>query len=345
MKPGSFSRREFMRGSTATLATAASGILVGCGGDTADAGTTHVDFLAILDPQGLTFAPELLAIAGGYFADQGLDVTLQRTRGSAPAIQQVLAGNAPLTRIEQIEGVIHLANRGVPILNVGTVIKESAIRFVSSTNAPIREPADFVGKLAGIPSEGGSTDKTLDLVLSTAGIDPKSIERQVVGTAAGVFDLIERGQIACYAVSIDVANILSRQRDNVVIFNPGDFITSGAQFYMVSRDGFVAHRETIRRYLEAVYASIAFMIDDDGFDKTLATLRQQYSFATLEDTDIAKASLAEYVGIWTAEGRDNLLRTVGENWQRGYDELVQSGLAEGGYDPSVWYTNELVPAG
>ena len=344
MTTGPFSRREFVRGSAAAMATGVTGaVLIGCSGESSDTGRTPIDFLAILDPEGLTFAPELMAIAGGYFADQGLDVTLQRTRGSAPAILSVVAGGAPLTRIEQIEGVVHLSNRGIGIRNVGTVIKESAIRFISSGSAPIREPRDFVGKLIGIPSEGGSTDKTLDLVLSTAGIEPESIERQVVGTAAGIFDLIERGQIHCYAVSIDVANILARQRDNVVIFSPGDFITSGDQFYMVSADGLQEHRDTIRRYLEATYAAIEFMIDDDGFDRTLEILRSQYSFATLENTEIAKASLAEYVRIWTAEGRANLMRTDGDSWQRGYDELVQAGLAEAGHDPSAWYTNELVP--
>ena len=338
------SRREFVRGSANALAVGTMGAaLFGCGREPSADGRTAVDFLAILDPQGLTFAPELMGIAGGYFADQGLDVTLQQTRGSAPAIVSVLAGNAPLTRIEQIEGVIHLANSGAPIRNVATVIKKSAIRFVSSANAPINEPTDFVGKLVGIPSEGGSTDKTLDLVLSSAGIDPDSVERQVVGTSAGVFDLIERGSIHCYGVSIDVANFLSRQRNNVEIFVPGNFITSGAQFYMVSEEGLTQHRETVQRYLQAVRDAIQFMVDDDGFDRTLEILRSQYSFATLEDTDNAKASLAEYVEIWTAEGRDNLLLTNAQNWQRGYDELVQSGLAEPGHDPAAWYTNDLVP--
>lgn len=343
MKRRSISRREVMQGSVATVsACGISSLLIGCGSDSVDTGRTRMDFLAILDPEGLTFAPELLGIAGGYFADQGLDVRLQQTRGSAPAIQSVLSDVAPLTRIEQIEGVVHLANSGVPIINVGTVIKESSIRFVSSAAAPIREPGDFVGKLIGIPSEGGSSDKTLDLVVSTAGIDPESIERQVVGTSAGIFDLIERGQIHSYAVSIDVANILARRRDNVVTFNPGDFIASGAQFYMVSTDGLTEHRDTIQRYLAATHAAIEFMIDDDGFDRTLETLRQTYSFATLEDTEIAKASLSEYVRIWTAEGRENLMRTLAESWQRGYEELIGAGLAEAGHDASAWYTNEFV---
>ena len=343
MLRGSLSRRTFMRSSAAAIAAGTSGaVLVGCGGESTS-GNTPVDFLAILNPEGLTFAPELMGIAGGYFADQGLDVTLQQTRGSAPAIQAVIQGNAPLTRIEQIEGAVHLANSQVPIMNVGTVIKSSAIRFVSSSQAPVREPADFSGKLAGVPSQGGSTDKTLDLILSTAGIEPQAVARQVVGYSAGTFDLVQRGDIGCYGVSIDVANILEQQRDDVVVFNPGDFITSGSQFYMASDAGLIEHRDVIRKYLEAVYAAIEFMIDDDGFDQTLAILRSEYSFATLDDTTIAKASLREYVQIWTAEGRDNLLRTVGSSWQRGYEELVRAELANPGLNPSDWYTNELVP--
>lgn len=345
MRSGAFSRRRFLHASTAALTAGTTGaVLIGCGDDVGDSGRTRMDFLAILNPNGLTFAPELLGIAGGYFADQGLDVTLQQTRGSAQAIQQVIAGGAPLTRIEQIEGVVHLANRGVPITNIGTVIKKSAIRFISSNRAPIRGPEDFVGKLAGIPSQGGSTEKTLDLVLSTAGIDPQSIERQVVGYSAGTFDLVQRGDIASYAVSIDVANILQRQRADVVVFNPAEVISAGAQFYMVSDVGLVEHRDVVSRYLEAVHAAIEFMIDDDGFDRTLELLRQEYSFDTLQDTEIAKASLAEYVGIWTADGRENLMRTSADSWRRGYEELVGAGLAEGGHDASAWFTNELVPS-
>jgi hypothetical protein len=86
------------------------------------------------------------------------------------------------------------------------------------------------------------------------------------------------------------------------------------------------------------------MIGDEGFEQTLEILRRQYSFATLQDTGIAKASLAEYVGIWTGHGRETVLRTDGESWQRGYDELVRADLAETGRDPSAWFTNELLPA-
>jgi NitT/TauT family transport system substrate-binding protein len=99
----------------------------------------------------------------------------------------------------------------------------------------------------------------------------------------------------------------------------------------------------IRKYLAAVYRALEFIIGDDGFDRTLSTLRQKYSFATLDDTVVAKDSLKEFVGVWTSAGRENVLRTVPERWQSGYDELVRAGQAKAGKDPSRWFTNELLP--
>lgn len=343
------SRRDVLRRSAAALAAAAGGMLLpACSGGGRGAageasGPTAVTFLAVVPFTTLTFAPELLADAAGYFADQGLDVAFQSTRGSAQAIQLVLAGGAPLTRIGQIECMSHIVNSGAPLMNIATVAKESTLRFVSSAQTPLREPRDLVGKIMGIPSAGGESETTLDLLLASAGIDPESVERQVVGLGPGVFNLVEQGRIAGFIVSIDTANILEQQMDNVVVLRPGEFIESGAQLYMLSDDGLQTNGEIARKYLEAIDQALRFMLADDGFDETLRIIRQKYSFATLQNTAVAKRSLGEYVGTWTAEGPRNVLRTNPESWRRGYEELVAAHRVEGGRDPSAWFTNALVP--
>lgn len=338
-------RRSVLEVAAAALAAAGSGVLVtSCVGDEDAAAGTSLTFLAVLPLTTLTYAPELLADAGGYFTDQGLNVNFQSTRGTAQAIQLVLAGSAPLSRIGQIEAVSHAANRGAPIMNVGTVVKESTIRFVSSAAAPLREPRDFVGKTLGIPSVGGESETTLDLLLASSGIDPASVERQVVGVGPGVFNLVEQGRIAGFMVSIDTAKILEQQMPNVVVLRPGDFIESGAQLYMVSADGLGELGDMIRRYLEAVRGAIDFMLADDGFDQTLRAMREKYSFNTLENDAVAKDSLSEYVRAWTLAGPENILRTDPERWRLGYDELVGAGQIEAGHDPGAWFTNEFVPA-
>jgi NitT/TauT family transport system substrate-binding protein len=336
------SRRAFVRGSgTLLAASGGSSLLAACGAKEPLAGT--VTFLNIVDFTSLTFSPEILADAGGYFADQGLKVRFERTRGSAQAIQLVLADSAPLTRVGQIEAIGHAANRGVPIMNIGTLVKKSTLRFISASERPLREPRDFEGKLFGIPSEGGESEITLDLFLATSGIDPASVKRQVVGYTPGIFSLVEEGRIDAYVVSIDTAHILAEQRPNVVTLNPGQFISSGAQCYLTSVDTSTARIEDLRKYLEAIKAAVEFMIDDDGFDETLRIMRTKYSFDSLLKDDVAKASLAEYVDAWTAEGRDNVLRTVPSTWQRGYEELVSVGQAAAGKDPASWFTNDLLP--
>lgn len=334
-----------LQGSAATLAAAGSGLLLGaCAGDDEAASGTQLTFLAVLPLTTLTFAPELLGDAGGYFADQGLDVRFQSTRGTAQAIQLVLAGSAPLSRIGQIEAVRHSANRGAPIVNIGTVVKESTLRIVSSSADPLREPRDFAGKTLGIPSEGGESETTLDLLLASSGLELDSVERQVVGVGPGVFNLVEQGRIAGFMVSIDTAKILERQASGVVVLRPGEFIEAGAQLYMASTDGVAEQSDKLRKYLEAVRGAIDFMIADDGFDETLRILRQKYSFSTLQDTAVAKDSLGEYVRAWTSAGVDNILRTDADRWRAGYEELVRAGLAEAGLDPAAWFTNALVPA-
>ena len=348
--PRALTRRDVIRGSAALAATGGLPWLAGCsGGDQPATGGQSsagqaMTFLAVLPMTTLTYAPEMLADAGGLFAGQGLDVSFQSTRGTAQAIQLVLAGSAPITRIGQIEAIGHAANRDAPIVNVGTVVKQSTIRIVSSAAAPLREPRDFVGTTLGIPSEGGESETTLDLVLAGAGVDPASVERQVVGVGPGVFNLVEQGRIAGFMVSIDTAKILEQQNPDVVVLRPGDFIDSGSQLYMVSQDGLREHPDLIRRYLEAVREAIDFIIADDGFDESLRIMREKYSFGTLQNDTVAKESLAEYVTAWTAAGAGNILRTDAARWRAGYEELVAAGQIAAGHDPGAWFTNELVPA-
>lgn len=343
-------RRTFLSGSAALVAAHGVAFTSSCAqeGPTPSRSTSGsralspFTFLAIVPPNSLTFAPELLADAAGYFADEGLNVTFELTRGSAQALQLILADKAPLTRISQIDGMRAAANRAAPLMNVGTVIKNSTIRYVSSERAPLLGPADFVGKTVGIPSEGGSSDLELDLILAASGIDPQRVARQVVGLAPGVFDLVEQGRIAGYAVSIDTAKLLKQRRSTAVVFNPGELIASGGQMYVTSRNSLTLNREDIAKYLRAVRAAIEFMINDERFDRTLEILREKYSFEALEHTFIAKESLNEYVAAWTSWGRERVLLTDAERWAMGYQELVRAGLVAEGPNAERWFTNELM---
>src|ERR1044072_6208760 len=90
------SRRKLLGNAAGTiLASGASGVLLaGCGNGDGNGsnGIDKVTFLTII-PLNLGFISEVLGVVNGRFKQQGLDVTIQSTRGSAPAVQSFLQGS------------------------------------------------------------------------------------------------------------------------------------------------------------------------------------------------------------------------------------------------------------
>lgn len=340
-------RRSFLRRGTYGLAAAGTGVLLaGCGGESeggsgGQGGPRKATFLCVT-PLSLGFSAELIADTAGYFADEGVEIEFQFPRGSAQAIQVLLAGGAPLTRIGDIEAMIAIAGQDAPLVNVAMPVKLSTLRIVSSSENPLEKPEDFRGNLIGVPSEGGTSETTLDLVLAAGGIDKAEVPRQVVGLTPGVFSLVREGRIAGYFVSTDTAIQIQHQHPDAVVFEPGTVIATGGQFYAVSREGLERDRDLLRGYLRAIRTAADFIIADEELDETLELIRSTYDFETLRDTEIAKESLRSEFAAWTVGGNDNVLAVVPERWNAAYEELVAAGLIQGGLDPNEWYTNELV---
>jgi NitT/TauT family transport system substrate-binding protein len=335
-----------------TLAVAAgTPLLSACGSDddgrgASGGGVRELTFLSVIPLPNIANSPELVADASGLFEKHGVKVRFQNTQGSPPAIQTVIAGGALLTKIGDIETITAIAEKNAPLVNVGGVEKEGLLRFLSSKRKPLLKPADFRGVMMGLPSSGGTSEKTLDVVLASAGIRKEEVKRQVVGLAPGVFELVKSGRIDGYVVSLDTSLTVLKAEPDAVSFAPGSVISAGTQVYATSTEQSMddGKKQQIRGYLQAIADAIRFIIDDEagGFTKTM-DLMKRYDVPSLKDPDIAAAALREFVKSWTADGRDKVVRTNPQTWQATYDELVGSGLVAGGKDPSRWMTTTFAP--
>ncbi|WP_201776710.1 ABC transporter substrate-binding protein [Allosalinactinospora lopnorensis] len=340
----SLTRRSLLGGSAFALAAASTPLLSSCASGTrAPAGGDAITFLSYLPMESLTFAPEMLADAAGHFEEQGLTVDFETTRGSPQAIQLLMSGSALLTRLGQIELMISAGERDAEMINIGSVIRGSSVRFISAAGEPLNSPEDFVGKTMGIPSEGGTSETVLDLVLMNGGVDPEEVDRQVVGLSPGTFELVQEGRVAGYVVGLDTAIILEEQQDDVVVFDPGTMISSDAQVYVTTPEALESDQDLLQRYITAVHGAMAEIAADDELDETLEKLRSAYSFTSLDDDAVAKESLRRYVSSWTADNERPLLHTDDQDWIDGYEELTSTGFVDPGLSPEDWIDNGLVP--
>lgn len=346
-----FVRDLARRGSPVLLAAL---VLTSCAGgdDAADGGEEaqeieEIVFLMDLPPESLTWTLELIGQCAGIFEDNGLEVEFQTAQGSAQAANTVIAGGALLTRPGDIAATTAMVEAEAPLLVVGTSEHISTIQIMSHEQNPLSTPEDFAGNEIGLPSIGGASEQTLDLILSEGGVDRADVPRQVVGLTPGTFELVADGRIAGYLVALDTALLLEGTREGAVVTNPGDFMPAGKMAYTAHRDSLddPQRAEQIRRYFAALADAARYVAADEenGFEDTMACIDGDFNVPTLEDPEISRQTLSFYVESWMANGEENLMMPDVDAWEATYEAMVRADMVPDGWDPADGISQEFAP--
>ncbi|MDN5916908.1 MAG: ABC transporter substrate-binding protein [Pseudonocardia sp.] len=311
-------------------------VLAGCAAPEQAATTDRLTVVTTAPVESMSYAPEMVAVARGDFARHGLEVDLRALQGSPAAVQAVLGGSADLTRLGDIETMLATGARGAPLQVVGAGMATGTLQIVSSTRDPIRVPADLAGRTIGVPSQGGTSDSTLSLVVARGGMEPGSVRREVTGLAPGVFDLVAGGRIDGFLAPMDTAVVLQHSRPDVVTLDVGEVISAGAQVFVGSADRLAdpAGEDRVRRYLAAVRDAMDFIAADapGGYAETIRLIGSRYAVPSLTDPVTARAGLDAYVASWGP-----LRGTLPpERWHSTYTEASGLGLVPAGLDPDAW---------
>jgi NitT/TauT family transport system substrate-binding protein len=348
-------RRAFVGRSAGAFAAAAGGgvLLAACGDDDDDSagggastsesaggggdGGGVVQVVNILPPQ-LGYTAEYIAEMDGYFKKEGVTVKVGTARGSAPAIQAILSGTALLSWVGWLESVIAIADRGAPIQAIAFTGRRSPLAVVFDKNEPLNSPKDMVGKRIGIPSEGGTSETTLDLMLAANGVDPKQVQRQVTGFTPGTFELIKRGRIAGFIIGASQELQFRKAQPDSGFLKTADYVTDGLT-YITSQKGLDSDKDKIQAYMRALKGAMEQILDDGPeFTDTIKKLRSKYDFAELKDDDVAVFYIKFISDGWVVDGRDSLLQVDKEKWKATYDAAVKVKAAK----PDVDVTQNVV---
>jgi NitT/TauT family transport system substrate-binding protein len=335
-------RRGFIGKSAGTLAalSGAGGVLAACGSPAAQKGAATqaassgtVQVVNILPPQ-LGYAAEYIADMDGFFKKEGLKVKVATARGSAPAIQAILSGTALLSWVGWLESVIDIANKSAPIQSVAFTGRRSTLAIVSDkAKKPLAKPQNLVGNRIGIPSAGGTSETTLDLMLASNNIPANKVPRQVTGFTPGTFELIKKGRIAGFVIGASQEEQFREAQPDSMFLNTADYVTDGLT-YITSAKGLQSSKDQIKAYMRALKGSMEQILEDRkaGFPNTIKKLRTKYDFEELKKDSVAKAYLEFNVGSWVVDGQDKLLQTDPEKWKATYDAAVKVKAAKGGVD-------------
>jgi len=286
----------------------------------------------------------LVAKEKGYFQEQGLDIRIQPTPGTATAVTQVASGGALFSQSGAITTIPAIANQGAEIVTIGQVIYRSPIELASATGKPMNRAADWQGKTIGIMSVGGATDLLLDAMSVAAGLDPKNVQKVVTGASISAHAFLERGQVDAFFTFYPVQVALATRGVNLHYLNPDDLVPIPSDTIIAGRRVLAdeAGRKAAIGYLRGCAKGMQFLLDPANVDQVIDILAK-YNPLEAQDRAAARDKFAVVRRLAARPSGVPFLHCDDRAWKEAVSLLARlSVIKDDRLPPSAYYTNELV---
>jgi NitT/TauT family transport system substrate-binding protein len=288
--------------------------------------------LTVFEPfRSVFYAPQFVALHGGHFAAEGLDVAVRTASGGVSSAEALLAGMSEIS-LGGVMRSLDLADRGQGLLPHFAEVNSRNGFFLLGR----RPPADFhwsdlVGATVISFAEAPTPWQCMLTVLRRNGVDPARVTirrdlptaQAVAAFRAGEADFLEQGQpVVEHFLAEGTAHLVASMGEAT---GPVPFSS-----YMTTPHFLRDDRETVRGFTRALFRAQRWMAGRGAAD--IADLIAP-SFPDI-DREIRRRAVDRYQrqGTWAA---DPILR------QPGY-EALQRILLDGGFIRSTHRYEDLV---
>jgi NitT/TauT family transport system substrate-binding protein len=261
------------------------------------------------------FAPFYLAQQAGYFADAGLNVTIEFKDG-ADLIRLVGDGQAEFGVADATDVMIG-RTAGIPVKYISTLYDHFPVALIGPKGGVPSNPADLAGLRIGTPGQFGSSWHALRALLDAGGLTPDDVTireypqfNQVDGLVNGDVDLIT-GFRNNEPLQLDMRGVA---RDMLAIDDIAPLPGPG----LITGDDLLARRPAMAAaFAGAVVRAIQAIAADPQVGLDAAT-------KAVPGVDMSSAVLEATIELWSQDGAiDSAL------WQKGFDTMRRLGFIDG----------------
>jgi NitT/TauT family transport system substrate-binding protein len=269
------------------------------------------------------FAPFYVAQQEGFYADAGLEVTIEHRQ--APDVQRLVADGQAEFGVADATDVMIARTSGIPIRYVSTLYQSFPVALIGEAGTVPADPADLAGMRIGTPGQFGSSWHALLALLDAGGLTVDDVTvreypqfNQVDGLTNGDVDLIsgfrnnEPLQLEDRGMSVDLLTV-----DEIAPL-PGPGMIVGDE--LLDSDP-----ELVHAFVEATAAAQAAVIDDPDLGFAAAEVAVP---EISENPDVARAVLDATVDLWEGEGFANGAIDA-DLWAIGYETMQRLGFIDG----------------
>ncbi len=289
----------------------------------ASQGLRHVTLLLGFRPD-VQFAPFYVGQQDGYYADAGLEVTIEHKQ--APDVQRLVADGQAEFGVADATDVMIARTSGIPVTYVSTLYEQFPVAIIGRNGKVPSDPSGLAGKKIGTPGKFGSSWHALLALLSAGGLRESDVTireypqfNQADGLAKGDVDLItgfrnnEPLRLEAQGIPVDLLTI-----DQIApLPGPGTIVGRA----LLDHDP-----DLVRRFAQATARAQQAVIDKPDLGLQAAKV----AVPTLaDDLKTAGAVLQATTTLWAGEGGFTGGKIDVARWRQAYGIMKKLGFIDG----------------
>jgi NitT/TauT family transport system substrate-binding protein len=301
----------------------------------APAETVDVTFMLPSD-NPLQYYPLFLAEELGYYAEEGLNVTIEDIDGSGQVMQQVIAANTDIG-MPSPPAYLNGVSRDQDVYFFYQMHYTNVFDLIAPADSGISSVEDLRGEAIGITEEAGGEVPFVRAIMGDAGMtEGEDYTLLPIGEGGALtFNALESGDVAAYAGSIyDIANLDSAGMDTSSVM-PEEYRNYPANGFVVTGDTLESESDMLTRFLRAVNKATVFGRANPEAALEIATRDRPDLY---DDPEIVDAYWEATLGMMTppqAVADDAIGTMYFDGWQGFHDFMVAAPEDQGGLPQEV----------
>jgi NitT/TauT family transport system substrate-binding protein len=298
--------------------------------------------VAIPNPSAINVFPMLSAMGEGYFAEEGLELTVEAVNGSASVLQMLAAGQAQIG--EPGPGpVLAARSRGEDVVFLYNLYPKTAFGLVVREESEVKTVEDLKGKVIGVGTADGAEVGFTRGIMSSLGMEEgKDYEFLTVGDGGTAAAAFLNNEVDAYAAAVVDTVIIENRGIDLREITPDDFLGFFANGFAAMRSYIDENPEVIKGFGRALVRGMEFSMDPANEAKVMEHAAA-YNPQEAEDAAFAKAVFEAVKGRMVSVDPSRPWGYLPpEDWEKWHESVVATGTIPAPLDNlEAAYTNEF----
>lgn len=319
-----------------SAALMAGGMLAAFSANAQEKLTLRFDFL----PYG-SHGPFYLAKEKGWFAENGVDVTMDDGSGGAVTAQLVDGGKYDLGYLSYASALV-ARDKGMKIKGIAGVLRKSDLGVLVDDNSPMTKPKDFEGKQIFFSPTSVET-LYIDMWFKLNGVDKSKVQLTSLDIGTKVSTYLG-GKGDGMFVPIPIYTI----RQNIPRLSKGilfaDYGLPLPGFGVIaSEDTIKSKQKALNGFVSALQKSWAGIKDKSMLDDAVAALLKNRPNAKLDPIYVRQQmeAVIPYMDTPATAGKPLFWQST-DDWAAGIKVSEEAGVINKGSKPADYFTNDFI---